>query len=386
MSVLTAPSLPTRAPEAPRTAGRLRVLDGLRLLAALLVVLYHYVGEGGWSDPQRTFPVLGAIAPYAWLGVELFFLISGFVICMSAWGKPLTAFVRSRVVRLFPAYWFCVLATGAFLLLPGLPTEGDRPTISQILTNLTMVQNPLGVDDVDHSYWTLWAELRFYLLFAVVAWIGVTRKRVVAFCWLWTLAVVLAPAAGLPVLGLLANPVYAPLFLSGIAFYLIRRNGPRQGAPWALLGVNWLLAQHSMIEVSAHYSPHSHRLSWTVCVAVVTAFYVLMAAVALGYLDRIDWRWLTTAGAISYPLYLIHQAIGVHLLHLWRDALPPWVLLSAAVAVMVCVAWLIHRYVERPGGALLRRAFSLSAGTRGSGSREPGARESEAREPGARTR
>ncbi|MER7173361.1 acyltransferase family protein [Streptomyces mesophilus] len=357
MSVLTAPSLSTRAPETPRKGGRLRVLDGLRLLAALLVVLFHYTRLGGWPDAERTFPVLGAIAPYAWLGVELFFLISGFVICMSAWGKPLTAFVRSRVVRLFPAYWFCVLATGAFLLLPGLPVEGDRPTVSQILSNLTMAQSSLGVDDVDHSYWTLWSELRFYLLFALVAWFGVTRKRVVAFCWLWTLAAVLAPAAGLPVFSLLANPLYAPLFISGIAFYLIRRDGPRQGSPWALLGVNWLLAQHSMIEVAKVYSTDTHRMSWTVCVAVVTAFYVLMAAVALGYLDRVDWRWLTTGGAISYPLYLIHQAIGVHLIHLWREHFPPWTLLLTTVALMVAVAWLIHRYVERPGGALLRRAF-----------------------------
>ncbi|WP_199549320.1 acyltransferase [Streptomyces sp. N35] len=357
MSVLTAPSLPTRALDTPRAGGRLRVLDGLRLLAALLVVLFHYLREGGWSDPARTFPVLGPLAQYTWLGVELFFLISGFVICMSAWGRPLRSFVRSRVVRLFPAYWFCVLATGAVLLLPGLPSDHDRPTISQILTNLTMVQSSLGVDDVDHSYWTLWSELRFYLLFAVVAWLGVTRKRVVAFCWVWTVAAVLAPAAGLPVLRLLANPLYAPLFISGIAFYLIRRNGPRQGAPWALLGVNWLLAQHSMIEVAKVYSTDTQRMSWTVCVAAVTAFYLLMAAVALGYLDRVDWRWLTTGGAISYPLYLIHQAVGVHLIHLWREQLPPWAMLLTAVATMLAAAWLIHRFVERPGGALLRRAF-----------------------------
>ncbi|SDK69877.1 acyltransferase family protein [Streptomyces indicus] len=370
MSVLTRPSTaPTSAPAAipPRPGPRLRVLDGLRLLAALLVVVYHYVGQGGWSDPARTFPVLGAIAPYAWLGVELFFLISGFVICMSAWGKSATDFLRGRAVRLFPAYWFCVLATGVFLLLPFVPAEDGRPTPSRILTNLTMVQNPLGVDDLDHSYWTLWAELRFYLLFAVVAWIGVTRQRVLAFCWLWTLAVVLAPAAGLPVLSLLANPVYAPLFISGTAFFLIRRDGPRQGAPWALLGVNWLLVQHSMIEVSQHYSPPSHRLSWAVCVAVVTAFYLLMAAVALGLLDRIDWRFLSTAGAVSYPLYLIHQAIGVRLLHLWRDQVPAWPLLLSAVAAATVVAWLIHRCVERPGAALLRRALSSPAAGRADG-------------------
>ena len=58
-------------------------------------------------------------------------------------------------------------------------------TLSQVAANLTMLQNPLGVHDIDPSYWTLAVELRFYLLFAIVLAIGVTYRRVVYFCVVW---------------------------------------------------------------------------------------------------------------------------------------------------------------------------------------------------------
>lgn len=114
------------------------------------------------------FPTAFPFAAYGWLGVELFFLISGFVICMSCWGRSVGDFFTSRVTRLYPAYWFAVLATTAVLLLiPG----GQKPLPwPDVLTNLTMLQEPLGVRMVDGVYWTLFAELRFYLLFALVAW------------------------------------------------------------------------------------------------------------------------------------------------------------------------------------------------------------------------
>lgn len=78
----------------PRGRPRLRALDGLRLLAALMVAAYHYGGRGGevttaWgSSPKEQFPTLHAYFSYGCLGVQVFFVISGFVICMSGWGRP----------------------------------------------------------------------------------------------------------------------------------------------------------------------------------------------------------------------------------------------------------------------------------------------------------
>ncbi|MFD6812242.1 acyltransferase family protein, partial [Streptomyces anthocyanicus] len=95
----------------PRKRGRLYVLDGLRLGAALMVVAFHYtaLGAEAWDRPAWTvFPEVSRFTSYGYLGVQLFFVISGFVICMSAWGRPLKAFFVSRVIRLYPAYWFAV--------------------------------------------------------------------------------------------------------------------------------------------------------------------------------------------------------------------------------------------------------------------------------------
>lgn len=95
-----------------RTGGqapvRLYALDAVRITAALVVVLYHYVALGtawGLSGTQHLFPALRPFALYGWLGVEIFFIVSGFVICMSAWGRTVGDFATSRISRLFPAYW-----------------------------------------------------------------------------------------------------------------------------------------------------------------------------------------------------------------------------------------------------------------------------------------
>ena len=104
---------------------RIRVLDGLRLFAALMVVSYHYFG------------FVSMPTAYGWLGVELFFLISGFVICMSSMGHTVGQFATSRIVRLFPAYWFGVLLTSAVLLIWEVR---QAPSLGEIAVNLTMLQ------------------------------------------------------------------------------------------------------------------------------------------------------------------------------------------------------------------------------------------------------
>ncbi|RPF40941.1 peptidoglycan/LPS O-acetylase OafA/YrhL [Streptomyces sp. Ag109_G2-6] len=336
---------------------RLRILDGLRIVAAVVVLSAHYVHPVIWGsrENKELFGPLATVSRYGWLGVELFFMISGFVICMSAWGRPLGSYLRSRVVRLGPAYWFCALVTGTVMVLYAQAYGGSHPTPSQILTNLTMVQMPLNNPSLDPSYWTLWSEARFYLIFAIVAWKGLTYRRVMNFCWIWTVVSILAPTSGLPVLEAVANQTYSPLFISGICFYLIRREGARVGEPWILLALSWLLMQRYMTDIHGWNTRAGDKLSWAVCVAVVTFFYLVMAAVALGLLDRINWRWLSVAGAMSYPLYLLHQQVGVTLMEHWAGDVHPYVLILSMTGSMLLASWLVVRFVERPGSAALKR-------------------------------
>src|SRR4051812_19842209 len=206
---------------------RLAILDGLRLVAALAVVAYHYtaftpaVTRAWGAPPAEAFPRLSAVTSYGWLGVELFFLISGFVICMSCWGRDVHAFFRSRVTRLFPAYWAAVLIT---FTVVALWSPAYRPVpLTDLALNLTMLQQPMGASAVDGVYWTLWIEASFYILFAAVVWRGLTLRRVTAFCYLWLVAVALTTPAKVALVNAVVQPKWAPYFIAGIAFYLIHR-------------------------------------------------------------------------------------------------------------------------------------------------------------------
>jgi peptidoglycan/LPS O-acetylase OafA/YrhL len=340
-------------------------LDGLRFVAALMVVVYHYIGYGGYGPGDGgawgrstvdVFPGVWLPASFGWLGVELFFLISGFVICMSSWGRGLADFFVSRAARLYPAYWAAVLLTTAVLTIWPVVRKPGQP--QDVLVNLTMLQQPLGVPLVDAVYWTLWAELRFYLLFAVVVYFGVNYRRVVLFCALWTVASVLAPAADSKLLNLVVMPVYAPYFIAGIALYLIYRFGSTLML-WGIVAISWLLAQHHLVWLHREAASWLHReLPGWVSLLVVTASFAAVAAVALGWLSWMNWRWLTVAGATTYPLYLLHEYIGWTVIYHLRDEVPPWPLVGGVVAGMILLSYLVYRLVEKPIGKLLRRTLT----------------------------
>ncbi|MFG2940564.1 acyltransferase family protein [Streptomyces sp. NPDC048282] len=348
-------------PGHPRT--RLLALDGLRLVAALMVCLYHYAGRGGvvsasWhQNPAHVFPTLSGAAVYGCLGVEFFFVISGFVICMSGWGRPLGDFFRSRVARLYPAYWVAVvLVTGASLALPAV-VRAVRT--DEFLVNLTMLQQPLGAPRVLGVCWTLWVEVRFYALFALLVVLpGVTYRRVVLFCSVWTLTAVLSTSAGGPWTELVVMPRYAPYFVGGLALYLVHRFGNRL-LPWGIVALSWILglrmATEGLWQAGSPRNPH-------VVMLVVTLAFAVVAAVAAGWTRRAAWPWLTTAGALTYPFYLVHEHLGwfvIRVLHRgW--GVPPWPTLLITVYGMLGLAWLIHRFVETPVGPRLKRALRNS--------------------------
>ncbi|MEU9111826.1 acyltransferase [Streptomyces sp. NPDC048483] len=347
-------------------SSRLRALDGLRLLAALMVAAYHYGGRGGeisgsWGgSAAHQFPTLAPYFAYGCLGVQIFFVISGFVICLSGWGRTLRAFIASRISRLYPAYWAAILLVTAVFALPWVAYKALAP--SEVLTNLTMLQQPLGVDRVLGVCWTLWAEMRFYALFALcVVLPGATRGRVVLFCAGWTLAAAMAQAANQPLLNTVLMPEYAPFFIGGVGLYLLHRYGARDPIAWAIVLVSWLIGQHYAVAGLWH-APSATAFSYrstAVIIAVVTLGFALVAAVALGKLHWANWRWLTVAGALTYPFYLVHEHLGwvvVRALH--RDlGLPSYATLPLTVALMLGLAWLLHRCVERPLTPVLKRAI-----------------------------
>ncbi|NUT36110.1 MAG: acyltransferase [Hamadaea sp.] len=348
----TAPAQRAPADTRPARGPRLEVLDGLRLLAALAVVAWHLTAAptSGWTDAQRdAFGPLTALSRYGWLGVELFFLISGFVICMSSWGRKVGDFAASRAVRLYPAYWLAVLVSAALLAIFG----GREISWPQTAANLTMLQNPLGVADVDPSFWTLAVELRFYLLFAIVVALGVTYRRVVYFCVIWLAVSVFV--SGQPWLAWLISAENVPYFVAGMAMFLIHRFG---GTPllWGIVVASWLIG---LYRVEAHLTAALGEHPWTTWMGaalVLTGCFAIMGLIAAGRFDRVRRPWLITAGALTYPLYLLHQTLGVTVIGRLHGSVHPWLLLALLLVTLLGAAWLVHRYVERPAAAWLKRA------------------------------
>jgi len=124
----------------------------MRGLAALAVAIFHYTtfydSQVGHIDP------LPLEFPAGNYGVHLFFLISGFVIFMTLERtRGSTDFVVSRFSRLFPAYWVAIAATSLAVAAIGMPWQ--RVSATDLLLNLTMVQQFLGAEHMDGSYWTL---------------------------------------------------------------------------------------------------------------------------------------------------------------------------------------------------------------------------------------
>ncbi|MBF6044391.1 acyltransferase family protein [Streptomyces sp. NRRL B-1677] len=381
---MTAPALPrprgkTSAAEEqpaplqrPHGGSRLRALDALRLIAALMVALYHYGGRDGdvsraWgTSPRHEFPTLSNAFAYGCLGVEIFFVISGFVICMSGWGRPLRSFFASRAARLYPAYWAAILLVTVAFALPWVTYK--TVSFSDTLVNLTMLQQPVGAQRVLGVCWTLWAELRFYALFALfVVLPGATRRRVVLFCAVWTLATVVTTASHVEFLRVVVMPEYSSYFIGGIGLYLVHRFG-NDLLHWGIVAMSFLVGQHYAVAGLWH-APNPHYFSYRspyVIVAVVALGYAAVAAVALGKLNWMNWRWLTVAGALTYPFYLVHEHLGWVVIGALHRGLgiPSYATLGLTLALMLGLAWLLHRCVERRLTPALRRSLDPGAARR----------------------
>lgn len=335
---------------------RLEVLDGLRLVAAMSVLAYHYTAIAHvWHRPATAvFPS----QPFAhgWLGVQLFFLISGFVICMSGWDRGVSSFLRSRAVRLYPAYWLSVLVIAVGLaVFPGLPW---RPGAGDVLVNLTMFQDAAGVPRLADVYWSLWAELRFYLLFALLVWWGLRHRRVIAFCALWLGATALAqvfPAGG--AIQTILTTDHAPLFTAGIGCYLMYRFRPTF-ASWAIVAGSFVLALPAVLRRNQLESKAGEIIPNGPVIVLLAVWFLLIIAVALGWLNWIRGRWLVAGGALTYPLYLLHLDLGGALLYLFQWRVPPPLLVPVVAGAMILLAWLVHRYVEQPLAPRLRSALT----------------------------
>ncbi|WP_420210467.1 acyltransferase family protein [Burkholderia aenigmatica] len=337
-------------------SSRIPELDLFRFVAAVAVVFFHYAFRGYAADDMTTmhYPALEPVAKYGYLGVHLFFMISGFVILMTAGDGSIKRFIASRASRLLPAFWACCTITFLVTLAIG----GDRfaATWPQYLVNMVMLGGGFGTDSIDGAYWSLGAELRFYRLVGILLLIGQIR-RAERWLFVWLIATVWVEWHQIVKLQAFLVTDYAGFFIAGAAIFLIRERG-LSPSRILLVGAAWVLSLYHESRLLPYFSEHlKHPLNPAIVAIVMTAFFVVMLVLALRRTPMLAsprWVWF---GAVSYPLYLIHQHVGYMLFNRVGTAVDQVAMFWVVVAAAIVAALLVHVVVEKPIAGPLKRGL-----------------------------
>jgi peptidoglycan/LPS O-acetylase OafA/YrhL len=366
----------------------IRALTGIRFFAALWVVVYHvvrhYSGDLAAAHP-RAYDV---VAPVAWSGVrgvDLFFMLSGFVLALN-YLEPLGSrprlrevlrFLGLRLARIWPLYLLVAVFVGGGLRLLRADLWGSAGTGTLTWTNFfrqaLMVQQWFPPERGPYSWvgpaWSLSAEWLAYLLFplfAVVAWRLRTRLRP----WqLFVLAgVVLLPLVfGITSRHAMIAWVWLPRILCQFACGMLLCAAVTQLRPGArgrrFAGAGAVLVV--MVGLAWLYATSAAGVGWLALYSLVL-FAPLIALLALGTGPLTTFLAsppLVLGGGLSYALYLVHSPA----LHLLRDYCTEAVGLDrlhtcyveiASIPFLVLIAWALFRFFEEPVRRVLRGALS----------------------------
>lgn len=336
------------SPLAAEPTRRLAEIDALRGVAALAVVMFHFTTR--FMELYAPAGTPSFTAPNGHYGVNLFFIISGFVIFMTLERtRRGMDFVVSRFSRLFPAYWAAVALTFAVTSTFGLP--GKEVTMLQALGNVFMIHNIFQVPHVDGVYWTLEVELLFYAGMFLLFMRGQLHRVywAVGLLLLARLGYHLA-ATGLGVdlswtLYRLTILKFIPWFALGIFVYQTAVNGVRTDD-----GLARVVALASLLCL------------WVVdgwaLAALALVLTALVWAAASGRLPWLGHPVLAFFGTISYTLYLLHENIGwVVQRAVLARGLPFDLSIAAAMVVTVALATLLTYAVEKPAMRWIRQAY-----------------------------
>jgi peptidoglycan/LPS O-acetylase OafA/YrhL len=338
---------------------RFEVIDGLRGIAALMVAAFHLFKIS--ENPSHALAAAKIVTRHGWLGVPVFFVISGFVIAHSLRGSTVTGryaaqYALRRSLRLDPPYWTAILLTIAFGGIAFYLTQHEypRPTPALLAAHAVYLQNILNLPSLSSGLWTLCLEVQFYASFLLL--LAVSQRLRIRLPW-----IILPLAAASLLLDLKGRPSDPSVLW----------NADRCLIPnFSLFGVGivtWLF-----------YDKQISAKIWVVFMALVAArlawWYqsALVAGLVTGALIAVGVRrpLLPVAnpvtlflGKISYSLYLIHFLSGTTFLALCcpKGAYESLAWCSAALGAAILAAWVMNIAVEQPSIELAKRVAKLKS-------------------------
>ena len=340
----------------------------LRGIAAMLVVTAHYVGLTGWQP---------GLASFAFTGVDLFFVLSGFVFAPQLFGKKVSMaghFVR-RFFRLYPLY---VVALIAYAFGRYLQDQSTDHLVKHLLFAHTWQTREVAFH-YNPAFWSLPPEVEYYLalpllallcsgIASVLALAAVALGLHVALAWLSPMD----PAAtGLIWVLLFHLPALLIEFMLGsLAWWAVRRGpGPAWRVAWLVAGlIGWFCLANLFMSLSAAGGEAAvlsrDILRGNVGLLAALAFALLVAAWVGWVRQPPAWLHATALamGNLSYGVYLFHNALPAWLAP-WRAGLPGWAFAALCLGATVLLSQVLHMVWEKPWRAFGRRwAARVEAG------------------------
>lgn len=348
----------------PHPAGR-QALDSLQVLrgfAAIAVAFYH--AQIILAQPEYFNTVLfHGIATKGWLGVNFFFVLSGFIICYAHFsdiGRPdrWKRYAWRRFSRVYPVYWVYLSAyIAAAAIGIGHPDFSWNPLDMLAAYSLLLVKPAPSLPL--QPAWTLIYEVNFYILFSILI---LNRRLGTAVAALWCGAVLLNSI-------LLGHTALGPLhawnlyFLAGcLVFLAYRRMEGKPGLPWLVAGLALFALELALGIVDDHLGTADKRPLVLVALAFPFALIMLGTILLERRGTRLSSRLLMLLGNASYSIYLVHSPALSVLAGIARRFpaahAHPYLLYALLILLSVLAGVMAHMIVERP---LVELARKLSA-------------------------
>jgi peptidoglycan/LPS O-acetylase OafA/YrhL len=332
-------------------------IDLLRFFAAVMVTVFH-LAFWSWAPEISTpkeisggfyqYPELSGLSSAGWVGVEIFFVISGFVIVFSAKASA-WQFLRSRVLRLVPAAWICAPITAILLIFFTTYPTGDL--IKRLVRSLSFWPFPSWVDGV---YWTLGIEIVFYSFIFVLL---VFRQQKYLVLGLSVIGCASALYWMLPITKESSRAIELTLLPHGCFFaiggllWAILCNGANKWL-WAIIAFSSIGGVLEIYHVSAPRASLAgtsastlFALSFWMAGNLVIILSVRYAHVVSSYLSG---GWVRSLGLATYPLYLLHDVMGAAILKsLASLGFGRWLALILALAIPLIVSFAVALLLER---------------------------------------
>lgn len=338
-------------------------LDLLRFAAALMVMFFHFTYLSSSPDSPVHIAAgsaldFSAITPASWagwVGVQIFFVISGIVIATSANGASPISFLRSRIARLLPSIWICATISMITAILIG--TMAFMHILK--LYNGTLLVYPHGFNAV---YWTLRIEIAFYAFIFLLLCMNAFRhiEKIAGFMaiasllfWLsydashiWNVSPTLARTTDIlrkcmPVWDVVFH--YGCFFSLGIYLWLMSKSGPTT-ARLSIIVIG-LVGGCLQIENFSHaFIPQEANIllpvgAWLLAIVVIY--------LSLRHISTSSHKFIRMLGLATYPLYLVHDFMGATIVGaLYRHGLNSWLAAAGGMTSSIIVSVIIARYME----------------------------------------